>query len=144
MPAIPLRAIAFTRSGDKGDTANIGVVPYDERHYDLLCRTVTVERVGELFGPLVRGRITRYELPGIRALNFVLEHALTGGVAKSLNLDAHGKSWGNLLLRLVIEVPDSVLEELHPAYRAEATRADAGSDAPRPDGGPSPAGAAPA
>lgn len=131
MPTIPLRAIAFTRSGDKGDTANIGVVPYDERHYDLLRDAVTVERVRELFGPLVRGRIVRYELPGIRALNFVLERALSGGVAKSLNLDAHGKSWGNLMLRLPVEVPESVLDQLHPAYRpadppppATAARAD--------------------
>jgi hypothetical protein len=112
MPTIALRAIAFTRSGDKGDTANIGVVPYDDRHYDLLRATVTVDRVKELFGPLVQGRITRYELPGIGALNFVLEQALGGGVSKSLNQDAHGKSFGNLMLRLRIEVPDAVVQEL--------------------------------
>jgi hypothetical protein len=118
MPIVPLRALAFTRSGDKGDTSNIGVVPYDERHYELLLEAVTVDRVRALFGPLVQGNIVRYELPGIKALNFVLERALSGGVAKSLNLDAHGKSWGNLMLRLPVEVPETVLDELHPAYRA--------------------------
>jgi hypothetical protein len=115
MASVPLRAIAFARSGDKGDTANIGVVPYDEQHFDLLRATVTVERVKALFGPLVQGRIERYELPGIGALNFVLEHALGGGVSKSLNLDAHGKSLGNLMLRLRIEVPDAVADDLRRA-----------------------------
>jgi hypothetical protein len=101
-----LREIAYTRSGDKGDTSNIGVIPYREEDYELLKEQVTVERVRALFGELVKGEIVRYEFPGIKALNFVMTRALSGGVSKSLNLDAHGKSWGNLMLRLEIDVPE--------------------------------------
>jgi hypothetical protein len=84
--------VAYLRSGDKGDIANVAVIPRDEADYEWLGREVTVERVAEAFGPIVRGRIVRYEVPGIRAYNFVLEEALHGGVARSLNLDVHGKS----------------------------------------------------
>jgi len=106
MSRVFLREVAFTRSGDKGDTSNIGVVPYRPADWEWLGRELTVERVRALFGALVKGAVTRYELPGIRAFNFVLERALDGGVSRSLNLDAHGKSWGNLLLRLEVEAPD--------------------------------------
>lgn len=110
MRKILLREIAYTRSGDKGDTSNVGVIPYREKHYDWLKEQVTVERVRALFGELVEGEITRYEFPGIKALNFVMTRALSGGVSKSLNLDAHGKSWGNLMLRLEIEFPEDQLD----------------------------------
>lgn len=103
---IKLREIAFARSGDKNDVSNVGVVPYDPADFELLRREVTVERVTELFGPIVHGEITRYEMPGISALNFVLEGALGGGVSRSLALDVHGKAYGSLMLALEIEVDD--------------------------------------
>lgn len=105
MPEVLLREVAYTRSGDKGDTSNIGVIPYREADYGWLKDALTVERVRAVFGALVQGLVTRYELPGISALNFVLEQALSGGVSRSLNLDAHGKSWGNLILRVGVEAP---------------------------------------
>ncbi|MCY0878483.1 MAG: hypothetical protein OWU84_06055 [Firmicutes bacterium] len=101
-----LREVAFTRSGDKGDTSNIGVVPYRAQDWEWLKEQLTVERVADVFDGLVKGPIRRYELPGICALNFVLERALSGGVSRSLNLDAHGKAWGNLLLTVSVEAPD--------------------------------------
>jgi len=110
MKKVPLREIAFTRSGDKGDTVNVGVIPYHEEDFELLKEKVTVERVQELYGELVKGEIIRYEFHGIKALNFVMKNALSGGVSKSLNLDAHGKSYGNLMLRLEIEIPDEKKE----------------------------------
>lgn len=93
-----LREIAFSRSGDKGNISNICVFPYAETDYEMLKQRLTVERVREKFGPLVKGQITRYELPGSKGLNFVLEEALAGGVSLSLRTDPHGKSFGNLLL----------------------------------------------
>jgi hypothetical protein len=106
MAGVWLRDVAFSRSGDKGDISNVGVVPYRAADFEWLREELTVERVGAVFAPLVTGRITRYELPGICAFNFVMEGALSGGVSRSLNLDAHGKSWGNLILRVRVEPPD--------------------------------------
>ena len=103
MAKVQLREVAFARSGDKGDTCNVGVVPYNEEDYEWLRREVTVDKVAELYGELVKGEIQRYEFDGIKALNFVMKEALSGGVSRSLNLDAHGKSMGNLMLRLEIE-----------------------------------------
>ncbi|MEH7255424.1 hypothetical protein V7111_25265 [Neobacillus niacini] len=103
MSKILLREVAYSRSGDKGDTSNVGVIPYKDEDYEWLKREVTVEKVAELFGDLVKGEITRYEFDGIKALNFVMKEALSGGVSRSLNLDVHGKSWGNLMLKLEIE-----------------------------------------
>jgi hypothetical protein len=105
MSRVMLREVAFARSGDKGDTSNIGLVPYRPDDLDWLLDQVTVERVHALFGSEVKGPIHRYTLRGISAMNFVLERALSGGVSRSLNLDAHGKSWGNLLLRMEVEAP---------------------------------------
>ncbi len=103
MSKIQLREVAYSRSGDKGDTSNVGVIPYKEEDYEWIKREVTVEKVAELFGDLVKGEIIRYEFDGIKALNFVMKEALSGGVSRSLNLDVHGKSWGNLMLKLEIE-----------------------------------------
>ncbi len=96
--------IAHGRSGDKGDTCNVGLVAYDDEGYDILRRTVTQERVAEHFGDLVRGTVTRYEMPGIRALNFVLTGALDGGGTMSLRSDHLGKVMYAWLLRM--EIPD--------------------------------------
>lgn len=113
---VALREIAFVRSGDKGDVCNLGVVPYDPRNFDLIKQQVTVERIRDLFGQLVRGDIHRYELPGICAFNFVMQGALQGGVSRSLALDTHGKAFASLALSLEIEVPEGT------ALRSEAAR----------------------
>jgi hypothetical protein len=103
---IPLSHIAHTRSGDKGDACNIGVIAYDEAHYPILLREVTAERVKRHFGSLVKGEVDRYELPNLGALNFVLHQALGGGGTVSLRTDAQGKTFGAALLALEIEAPE--------------------------------------
>ena len=102
---IPLRELAFARSGDKGDTSNVAVIPYEEELFAHLSAQVTAERVAELFPGLVLGPVHRYELPGIKALNFVMERALGGGVSRTLALDAHGKAYANLVLTLEVDAP---------------------------------------
>jgi len=99
-----LREIAHSRTGDKGNTSNISVIAFDERHYPLLERHVTAERVKAHFAEIAHGEVTRYELPKIGALNFVLREALGGGVTRSLALDAHGKGLSSAILDL--DLPD--------------------------------------
>ncbi len=106
---ITLERIAHTRSGDKGDLSNIGVIARDPRYYPVLLREVTAERVKHYFSDLVHGPVTRYELPNVAALNFVLEEALDGGGTVSLRLDAQGKIFGSQLLGLEIEVTEDEL-----------------------------------
>jgi len=101
---VPLSQIAHTRSGDKGDTCNIGVIALDERHYPVLVREVTVDRVKRHFGELVEGNVERFELPNLGALNFLLHGALGGGGTVSLRTDAQGKTFGASLLALEIEM----------------------------------------
>jgi hypothetical protein len=95
--------LAHGRSGDKGDTCNVGLVAYDDDGYALLKREVTADRVKEHFGDLVKGTVTRYELPGIKALNFVLTNALDGGGTMSLRSDHLGKVLYAWLLRMDID-----------------------------------------
>ena len=102
---IPLSQIAHTRSGDKGDTCNIGVIAYDQRHYPVLVSEVTAERVKQHFGELVKGEVERFELPNLGALNFLLHQALGGGGTVSLRVDAQGKTFGAALLGMEIELP---------------------------------------
>ena len=97
-----LREIAHARAGDKGNTSNISVIAYRTGDYAHLARELTVERVKAHFGAVVTGPVTRYELPALGALNFVMEGALAGGVTRSLVLDAHGKSLSSLMLDLEI------------------------------------------
>lgn len=106
MKSIELREIAHARSGDKGDISNIGVIAYDESDFELLRNQVTVVRVCSHYGNLVLGEVTRYELPHIGALNFVMERALDGGVTTSLALDPHGKTRSSHMLSLNVAVPD--------------------------------------
>ena len=103
---VPLSRIAHTRSGDKGDTCNIGVIAWEERFYPILLREVTAERVQRHFGALVLGEVERYELPNLWALNFLLHGALGGGGTVSLRTDAQGKTFGAALLSLEVEVGD--------------------------------------
>jgi hypothetical protein len=99
-----LRELAHARTGDKGDTSQISVIAYEPGDFAYLAEHVTADRVREHFAAVVRGKVKRYELPGLGALNFVMENALAGGVTRSLSLDAHGKCLGSVLLEL--EIPD--------------------------------------
>jgi len=101
---VPLSQIAHTRSGDKGDTCNIGVIALDERDYPVLLREVTADRVKRHFGDLVRGEVERFELPNLGALNFLLHGALGGGGTVSLRTDAQGKTFGAALLSMEIDL----------------------------------------
>lgn len=95
-----LKEIAHARTGDKGDISNISLIPYREADYELLLEQVTAERVKEYFSEICRGDVVRYELPGIKAMNFVLDKALGGGVTRSLAQDRHGKTLGMALLEM--------------------------------------------
>lgn len=106
---IPLSRIAHARSGDKGDTSNIGIIAFDARHYPVLVREVTAERVKHFFGEMVKGNVERYELPNLGALNFLMHEALDGGGTLSLRIDAQGKTLGAALLRMEIEASESEL-----------------------------------
>jgi hypothetical protein len=106
---IPLSRIAHARSGDKGDTANIGLIALHPRYYPLLVREVTAERVKRHFGRLCQGEVVRYELPNLAALNFLLHESLGGGGTLSLRLDAQGKTFGAALLSMKIEVDEREL-----------------------------------
>jgi hypothetical protein len=101
---IPLSQIAHTRSGDKGDTCNIGVIALRENDYPVLVREVTAERVKRHFGDLVKGEVERFELPNLGALNFLLHGALGGGGTVSLRTDAQGKTFGAALLSMEVEI----------------------------------------
>ena len=98
-----VRDIAHARAGDKGNTSNVNVWVYDPADYDLLRRNLTPERIKREFPHLLHGEVTRYEIPHLHGLNFVMRDALEGGVNRSLNLDSHGKSWSYLILGLVLE-----------------------------------------
>ncbi len=100
---IQLARIAHARSGDKGDISNIGIIAYKPEHYPILLREVTAERVKAHFKELVKGKVERYELPNLNALNFVMHEALDGGGTISLRTDAQGKTLGAALLRMEIE-----------------------------------------
>jgi hypothetical protein len=95
-----LREIAWTRSGDKGNISNVVVYAFDDADYERLREHVTVDAVRELYGPLVKGDITRYEFRGVRGLNFVMTDALEGGTSNNLLVDPHGKCYQTLMLEL--------------------------------------------
>jgi len=103
---VRLLALAHARSGDKGDTANVGVIARRPAYYPLLVRELTAERVAAHFAGMLRGGVKRYELPNLNALNFLLHGALGGGGTVSLKTDAQGKTLSTALLRMEIEVPD--------------------------------------
>ena len=106
---ISLGRIAHGRSGDKGDTSNIGVIAFDEKLYPILAREVTAPRVKAHFGDLVKGAVERFELPNLGALNFLLHEALGGGGTLSLRVDAQGKTLSAALLAMEIEINDGEL-----------------------------------
>ena len=101
--------LAHARSGDKGDTANVGVIARRPAYYPILVRELTPERVAAHFAGMIRGGVERFELPNLHALNFLLHGALGGGGTVSLKTDAQGKTLSTALLRMEIEVPDGTL-----------------------------------
>lgn len=109
---VRLLELAHARSGDKGDTANVGLIALKDEFYPLLVREVTAERVKEHFGEIVRGEVERFELPNLKALNFLLHGSLGGGGTLSLMTDAQGKTFSTALLRMEIELPDNEISAL--------------------------------
>ena len=105
---IQLKQICHARSGDKGDTANIGLIALQERYYPLIARYVTAERVKKHFEGIALGPVERFEMPNIWALNFLLHDALGGGGTKSLKNDAQGKTLSAALLRMEIEIEETI------------------------------------
>jgi hypothetical protein len=105
MRRVQLREIAHARSGDKGNTANVGLIALDPKDYPLLVEQVTAERVKKHFGELCEGPVERFELPNLHAINFLLHRSLDGGGTISLRLDAQGKTYSAALLRMEIDVP---------------------------------------
>lgn len=109
---IRLVDLAHARSGDKGDTANVGVIALRPDWYPLLERELTVGRVTRHFAGVIEGPVERFELPNLFALNFLLHGALDGGGTLSLKTDAQGKVYSTAMLRMVLEVPDSEAKAL--------------------------------
>jgi len=102
--AVQLLELAHARSGDKGDTANVGLIAKHPKHYPLLVKQVTAARVARHFKGMIKGPVERFELPNLQALNFLLHGALDGGGTISLKTDAQGKVFSTALLRMTIEV----------------------------------------
>jgi hypothetical protein len=109
---IRLLDIAHARSGDKGDTANVGVIALEGRWYEVLEQFVTQTKVADHFRGMIDGDVERFELPNLNALNFLLHGALDGGGTLSLKTDAQGKVYSTALLRMVIDVPDAEAKRL--------------------------------
>jgi hypothetical protein len=103
---IQLLKLAHARSGDKGDTANIGLIALKPEYYPVLVKEVTAERVKQHFAEICHGAVERYELPNLGALNFLLHHSLGGGGTLSLKTDAQGKTLSAALLRMEIEIDE--------------------------------------
>src|SRR2546422_746923 len=109
---IQLIELAHARSGDKGDTANVGLIALREDLYPLLVREVTAERVKEHFREICTGAVERFELPNLGALNFLLHESLGGGGTLSLMTDAQGKTFSTALLRMEVEISDQEVAAL--------------------------------
>ena len=118
---VRLLDIAHTRSGDKGDMANCGVIALRPEWYPLLVRELTSSRVSAHFGDLISGTVDRFELPNLNALNFLLHGALDGGGTLSLKTDSQGKVVSTAMLRMVLDVPADEAAALHlPVHPAAA------------------------
>ncbi len=104
---LKLEDIAHARSGDKGDGSNVGLIAYTEAGYRLIRDHVTVARVKAHFGQICRGEVERFDVPNLRALNFILHDSLGGGGSESVKTDAQGKTHGQALLRMELEVADT-------------------------------------
>lgn len=110
MATVKLIKIAHGRSGDKGNASNVGIIARHPDIYPFLKETLTAERVKEHMKHICKGKVERYELPNIGALNFILNESLGGGGTVSLKLDAQGKTHASTLLRMDIEVPEELID----------------------------------
>ena len=108
MTRITLAQIAHARSGDKGDGSNVGLIAYTNAGFDLIRREVTAERVKAHFHAICKGEVERFEVPNLRALNFLLHDSLGGGGSESVKTDAQGKTHGQGLLRMELELPQGM------------------------------------
>lgn len=106
MAQVYLKDLAHGRSGDKGDTSNVCVFARDPKDYEFLKRVLTVEKVKEHFGDMVKGEITRYDVDTLKGFNFVMKHALGGGATLSIRLDSLGKSMGSAFMRMKIDTEE--------------------------------------
>ena len=120
---VRLRDLAHARSGDKGDTANVGVIALKPEWYEFIVRHLTVERVARHFDGMITGSVQRYELPNLGALNFLLHGALDGGGTLSLKTDAQGKVYSTALLRMNLDVPEREIREFGLPASPEASTA---------------------
>ena len=110
---VRLLDIAHARSGDKGDTANVGLIALKPEWYPVLEKYVTLDRVKSHYKGIITGDVQRYELPNLKALNFLLHGALDGGGTLSLKTDAQGKVFSTSMLRLIVDVPDAEAKQLN-------------------------------
>ena len=111
---ILLREIAHARSGDKGNHANVGIIAWTDAGYEYLGKVLTEARVAEFFLPLRPKEVQRYELPGIRGYNFLLNDVLGGGASRSLRIDSQGKTLGLALLNMEVPIPANLDQMLRP------------------------------
>ena len=109
---LSLTKLAHARSGDKGDTANVGLIALRDDYYSVLVREVTAKRVKQHFAGICHGDVERFELPNLGALNFLLHESLDGGGTLSLMTDAQGKTFSTALLRMQIDIPDAEAQSL--------------------------------
>jgi len=110
MAKVQLFDIAIARSGDKGDGSNVGIMAKTPAIYEFLEKNLTADVVKEYFKEICKGKVTRYEIPNLQALNFILEDSLAGGGTETLITDAQGKVHGLGLLHLTMDVPDELLK----------------------------------
>lgn len=111
---VPLHKIAHTRSGDKGDGSNVGLIAYTAAGYAVINEQVTAERVKAHFAAICHGKVERFQVPNLHALNFMLHDSLGGGGTASLQIDAQGKTHGQGLLQLDVEVDEDQLASMLP------------------------------
>ena len=109
---VQLVKLAHARSGDKGDTANVGLIALRDEIYPILVREVTTQRVKQHFAGICKGDVERFELPNLGALNFLLHESLGGGGTLSLMTDAQGKTFSTALLRMAIEISQAEVQRL--------------------------------
>ena len=109
MAKVKLMDIAISRSGDKGDSSNVGVMANTPELYEFLRESLTTDVVKEFFREICKGKVVRYEIPNLRALNFILHDSLGGGGTETLITDAQGKVHGLAMLHMELEVPDKLL-----------------------------------
>tara|TARA_B100001250_G_scaffold301552_1_gene263253 strand:- start:310 stop:654 length:345 start_codon:yes stop_codon:yes gene_type:complete len=113
MAKVVLKDIAFSRSGDKGDNANVGLIFINKKIYTWAEKNLTSEVIKEYMGDIVLGDIIRYELPNINALNFILKNCLGGGGSISMLNDAQGKTLGQAVIMLEVDIPDNLFESIN-------------------------------